>query len=377
MTPAILTLFNCLTDGLAIIASDGKVRFANEGMRALLPATPGSIFPHATVAAAVEQALEGHLALPHSFDAEIGHDPSISAPDPLRVHVVRSPAGKDLVVVIRNLADSTLYQTTISNLGLLVDRALADPLRALSDALAKLLADMADPAAGPGTIAERRLALMTQANDVAGQLQNLAQLAQLGRTRALEADERIVLEHWLVDVLARHTIKADARRQYLVLERASKPLPTIYGSAHWLGLALDACLDNAIRHSENGTEICLSAIGCGNFVRITLRNKGRGLQSALLRQRLMQPLMRSQYASDTSAALGLGLPLARHIIELHHGRLALDQELDGFVTCTIELPAGASPQSPPDLNLAQALRYADDLVRLIARRDARSGAPTS
>ncbi len=377
MTPAILTLFNCLTDGVAIIAGDGKLRFANEGMRALLPANSGSPFPHVTVAAAIAQALDGHLALPHSFEAEIAYDPKVSAPDRLRVHIVRSPAGKDLVVVIQNLAESTLYETTIANLGTLVDRALADPLRALSDAVADLAADLTDPAAGPATLSERRAALAAQAGDVLGQLRNLTQLAQLGRTRALAADDRIVLEHWLADALARHTAKASARGQRLMLDRAARPLPVIYGSAHWLGLALDACLDNAICHSENGTDIGLSAIGCGNFVRISLRNKGRGLQPALLRQRLMQPLMRGQSASETSPGLGLGLPLARHVVELHRGRLALEQELDGFVTCTIELPAGASPHPAPDLDLAQAQRYANDLVRLIAQRGAPSGASTS
>ena len=370
MTPAILTLFNCLTDGVAIVAGNGKVRFANERMRALIPANPGSEFPHAAVAAAISHALEGHLALPHSFEAEIAYEPAISSPERLRVHVLRSPAGTDLVVVVRNISEAALYQTTIANLGTLVDRALAEPLHALTDTLGDLLEVIADPSVGPATLAERRAALVSQGVDVIGQLHNLAQLAQLSRMRALEADNRIVLEHWLAEALARHSSKADERRQHLMLDRTVKSLPAIYGSAHWLGLALDACLDNAIRHSENGTDIELSAVGCGNFVRITLRNKGRGLQPALLRQRLMQPLMRGRSASETIPGLGLGLPLARQVVELHRGKLALEQELDGFVTCTIELPAGASPHTLPDLTLTQAQRYASDLVRLIEERDA-------
>jgi len=378
MTPAILTLFNCFTDGVAIIAGDGTVRFANDGMRALLPATSGSPFPHVTVAAAITQALDGHLALPHRFEAEITYDPKVAAPNRLRVHVVRSPAGKDLVVLIQNLAESPLYETTIANLGTLVDRALADPLRSLSDAFADLAADLTDPTASAATLSERQATLAAQANDVLGQLRNLTQLAQLGRACALEGNDRIVLEHWLADTLARHTDKANTRGQRLMLDHAARPLPVLYGSAHWLGLALDACLDNAIRHAGNGTDIGLSAIGCGNFVRITLRNKGRGLQPAVARQRLIKPPMRGQSARETSPCLGigLGLPLARHVIELHRGQLALEQELDGFITCTIELPAGASPHPSPDLDLAQAQRYANDLIRLIARRDARSGAST-
>lgn len=377
MTPAILTLFNCLTDGIAIIASDATVRFANEGMQRLLPTLAGKPFPQASVAAVITQALDGHLTLPHSFKAEIAYDPDIAAPEQLRVHVVRSPAGKDLVVIIRDLSEKMIYETTIANLGGLVDRALAEPLRAFSEELSGLLDDVVGQTLPVSHHRERLSTVMAQGQGVLDQLRNLASLAQFGRGRALEADDRIILADWLSAALTRREGAARTRGQRLTLQPGTRSLPTIYGSAHWLGLALDACLDNALRHSESGSEIVLSALGSGNFVRITLRNKGRGLQPSLLRSRLMQPLMRGKAASEASPGLGLGLPLARQIVELHHGRLALEQELDGFVTCTIELPAGVSPHSDPGLDLAQAQRYANDLVRLMAQRGSRHDTPAS
>jgi signal transduction histidine kinase len=377
MTPAILTLFNCLTDGIAIIANDATVRFANEGMQRLIPAQPGMPFPQATVAAVIAQALDGHLTLPYSFKAEIAYDPEIAAPEELQVHVVRSPAGKDLVVIIRDLSERRIYETTIANLGGLVDCALAEPLHAFSAGLSSLLEDVAGETAPASTHRERLSTVIVQGQGVLDQLRNLASLAQFGRGKALEADDRIILGDWLTAALARREDTARARGQRLTLQTDAKSLPTIYGSAYWLGLALDACLDNAVRHSESGSEIVLSALGNGNFVRITLRNKGRGLQPRLLRSRLMQPLIRGKAASEASPGLGLGLPLARQIIELHLGRLALEQELDGFVTCTMELPAGVSPHSDPGLDLAQAQRYASDLVRLMAQRSSRQDTPAS
>lgn len=372
MTPSILTLFNCLTDGVAIIASDAKLRFANEAMLRLLPAEPGSLFPHEAVAAMVSQALDGHLALPHRFETEIAYDLHIANPECLLVHVLRSPVGKDLVVVIRNLTEAALYETTVNNLGTLIDRALSDPLRQFSQDFKRLLVDIAEPALGPAALSARRTALVAQGEAVLTQLSNLAGFAQ--RSAALEDSDRIVLEHWLAEALARNEVSASARSQRLLFEAATKPLPVIYGSAHWLGLALDACLDNAIVHSANGVDIVLSVVGCGNHVRITLRNNGRGLQPALLRKRLMRPLMRGNASSAVKPGLGLGLPLARHIVELHRGRLALEQEPDGFVTCTIELPAGVAAHLSAGLDLAQVQRYASDLVRLRARRRPTSSA---
>jgi len=84
--------------------------------------------------------------------------------------------------------------------------------------------------------------------------------------------------------------------------------------------------------------------------------------------------MRGNASSAVKPGLGLGLPLARHIVELHRGRLALEQEPDGFVTCTIELPAGVAAHLSAGLDLAQVQRYASDLVRLRARRRPTSSA---
>lgn len=179
-------------------------------------------------------------------------------------------------------------------------------------------------------------------------------------------------------MLARHETAAQVRGQRLSLEPVPGGLPVIYGSAHWLGLAFDACIDNALEHSDNGTDITLAASASAAFVRITLRNRGRGLRSPLLRKRLMQPLMRGAEAAARAPGLGLGLPLARHIIEMHHGRLALEQELDGFVTASIELPTSTSPFASAEADIAQAQRYASDLARLMIRRTRHAGeGPTS
>lgn len=374
MTPAIQTLFNRLSDGLAIIAPDSRIRFANEGMLAMLPVRIGEPLPHAAIAAAVDQALAGHVALPYAFESEIAHPAQIAAPDRLAGHVVRSPAGKDLVLVLRNMTEASIYQTTIANLGTLVERSLLEPLQRFTEDFARLLDDTARlPASlSPATDAQARA--LEEGRRLLEQLLDLVRLAQLGGGHPLAAEDRIELADWLPRLLARHAPAARTRGQRLDLQTpAADALPVIYGSAHWLGLAFDACIENALEHSDHGTDISLTASASAAFVRITLRNRGRGLRSPLLRRRLMQPLMRGARAAADAPGLGLGLPLARRIIEMHHGRLALEQELDGFVTASIELPTSTSPFSAAETDIAQAQRYASDLARLMTRRTRPSG----
>lgn len=368
MTPAIQTLFNRLSDGLVIVARDATVRFANAGARKLLPIEIGKPFPHAAIGAVLEQALAGHVAIPHSFESEITYDLHVAEPDQLDCHLLRSPAGQDLVLVLRDLTEATLYRTTLANLGTLVEHAFLEPLMQFSAQLEHLLMDLDQQTTRQSHLLAQRDQVIARGKELIEQLTKLAQLAQLGQGRPIAADDRIVVEQWLATIVARHDPKAAARSQRILIESAREPLPALYASAHWLGMALDACLDNAIEHSPPGGDIVLSSLSCGGFIRITLRNAGRGLHSAMLRQRLMRPLMRGKQAADTTPGLGLGLPLARSIVEMHHGRLVLEQDLDGFVTCCIELPACASSHTPTELHLAQAQRYANDLARLMTRR---------
>lgn len=378
MTPTIQTLFNCLSDGLAIIAPDGKVRFANEEMLALLPVRVGEALPHAAIAAVVDQALAGHVPLPHSFESEIVYAVEIAAPDRLAGHVVRSPAGKDLVLVLRNMTEASVYQTAIANLGTLVERSLREPLQRFAEDFDHLLEIAAPVAAALPADADGPARTLDAGYRLVRQVLDLVQLVQLGAGRPLAADDRIELSDWLPRLLARHEAAAGARGQRLSLESpAAGTLPVIYGSAHWLGLAFDACIDNALEHSDNGTDITLAASTSAAFVRITLRNRGRGLRSPLLRNRLMQPLMRGADAAANTPGLGLGLPLARRIVEMHQGRLALDQELDGFITASIELPTSTSPFASPETDIAQAQRYASDLARLMTRRPRSGGRSAS
>ncbi|ENO97473.1 sensor histidine kinase [Thauera phenylacetica] len=377
MTPAIQILFNRLSDGLAIIAPDGRLRFANEGMLELLPLRVGGPIPHVAIAAVVDQALAGHVSLPHAFESELAHPAQIAAPDRLAGHVVRSPAGKDLVLVLRNMTQASLFETTIANLGSLVEQSLLEPLQRFTADFAGVLEDASrQPGQAPSGLQahERTLA---DGQRLVQQLLDLVRLAQLGGGRPLAAEDRIELADWLPRVLARHETAAQVRGQRLSLEPVPGGLPVIYGSAHWLGLAFDACIDNALEHSDNGIDITLAVSASAAFVRITLRNRGRGLRSPLLRKRLMQPLMRGAEAAARAPGLGLGLPLARHIIEMHHGRLALEQELDGFVTASIELPTSTSPFTSAEADIAQAQRYASDLARLMTRRAHHAGEGTA
>lgn len=367
MTPSIQTLFNSLTDGLAIIGRDGRVRFCNEAMSRLLPVTPQSQFPLSSVTRLIEQATAGHLPLPHRFETLLEHDPEVADPDCLVGHIVHSPVGGDLILVLNNVTEAESYDVAIANLSALIERTLLAPLEQFAQDFESLLNATSgawlpvDPTLQEKTISKGR--------ELIKQLQMVSNFVQVSRASAVTAMERIELNDWLIHCLSEHTVDANKRGVRLTLTNDKEASQILYGSKHWLSKALGACLENAIEHSDHGAEIVVSVTSLERFIRVDIRNHGRKLRSPMLRRRLSKPFVRGRLASAKRPALGLGLPLARSIIEMHRGRLSLEQDLDGFVTCKLELPiSDACSVSMPDMQEAQALRYARDLARLMAAR---------
>lgn len=371
MTPAIRELFERLMDGLAIIAPDGKVRFANESLRNMLPILVGQPFPDTAVLHQLQSALAGHLPIPHSFQTELRYGGPLSEPDEAMVHILKSPAGNDLVVVVRNLTEAHFYDTALENFSSLVDNHYRQPLDDFAVNLDELLAAIEANNADATQLRDKRTSVLEQGKALLEQLAQLSSLAAVSRGKALVTDDRIVATEWLPQVVAMHEERARQRGQRLVATHSDETLPVLYGSVFWLTQALSACIDNAIKHSPERTDIEIDLRQAGGFLRIMIRNTGTGALSPAQRTRLLKPLHQGPRTHTNDVpGLGLGLPLARRIVELHRGHLALEQDLDDTIVCHIELPTGGLPLDARAADVEQAQRYARDLARLMQRQAA-------
>jgi signal transduction histidine kinase len=108
--------------------------------------------------------------------------------------------------------------------------------------------------------------------------------------------------------------------------------------------ALDAVLENVARHG--GGEAVMEAAVRGSGVIVSVSDRGPGL-SPELRERAFERFVRADPArSRASGGAGLGLPLARTLIDAQHGRMWLDETPGGGVTALIELRGadGARPR---------------------------------
>ncbi len=94
---------------------------------------------------------------------------------------------------------------------------------------------------------------------------------------------------------------------------------------------------NATRHTPGGGRIDLHAGIAGDRIEITVRDTGSGIEAALL------PHIFERFARGTgSPGSGLGLSIARGLIELHGGTIAAESPLGGGTTIRIRLPLTTS-----------------------------------
>ena len=117
---------------------------------------------------------------------------------------------------------------------------------------------------------------------------------------------------------------------------------TVVGDAFWLEQVFVNILSNAIKFSPNNSQvsIAIQAHDGNLFVRIT--DQGPGIAEADIK--LIFVRFHRLKATTSIAGTGLGLPIAKELIELHRGSIDVESEVGKGSTFVIKLPQSeASP----------------------------------
>lgn len=117
----------------------------------------------------------------------------------------------------------------------------------------------------------------------------------------------------------------------------------VTGDADWLRQVFAGLLENAAKYAGRGAVVCISGQRLGAWMRADVTDTGPGIAPALL-----DPALARFGRGDTrEAGFGVGLALARWVIEAQGGRLtAISPAAEGRgLTIRIELPRAAAAES--------------------------------
>jgi PAS domain S-box-containing protein len=164
--------------------------------------------------------------------------------------------------------------------------------------------------------------------------------------------ERVNLRTVLEDAFEALAPEASARAQHMTIDIPPDDLQ-VSGDATRLAQVFQNLLDNAVRYSAAQGNISVRAVRKGEQVEVSVRDDGIGIPVEL--QARIFDLFTRVHPSDPikSSGLGIGLALARQLVELHQGKLEVRSDGTGrgsefIVTLPlcVPMPAASDDTTP-------------------------------
>ncbi|MDX2163554.1 MAG: ATP-binding protein [bacterium] len=193
-----------------------------------------------------------------------------------------------------------------------------------------LLRRTADPAAREARI-ER---IEDQANTILRLVEDMTTMTRLEHDPQFTL-QPIDLHALLNEITASYNAEASEKGLMIVYD-ADLDLPPVPVSSQEFTHAVRRLIANALQYTPQGGTIHVTLMRSAADVRLQVRDTGVGMTKAEL-ERAFEIFYRVDDAHST-AGLGLGLPVARRVIERHNGTLTAESEPGKGSVFTITLP---------------------------------------
>ena len=108
---------------------------------------------------------------------------------------------------------------------------------------------------------------------------------------------------------------------------------SLFCDRDWLSEAIDNIVKNAFDHTESGAVIGITWRALPSGIQIVVKDNGCGIHPEDIHH-IFKRFYRSRFSKDTQG-IGLGLPLAKAVIEAHGGAIEVDSELGRGTSFTI------------------------------------------
>jgi signal transduction histidine kinase len=290
---------------------------------------------HHVLAAAFERLLSGGGSGPGVLASAVASRPAAVEPEsPAALEAMREIAGRLLVVSIRE--QEAREQAEEANRAkdqflAMISHELRNPLNAILGWCALLREQDGAPAA-------RGLEVIAQ--NATAQLKLIEELLDSARmtSATLTVQPRPLV---LSDVVhnAVDTIRPAAdQRQVSLRLTIAQDMPPVAADPDRLRQVLLNILTNALKFTDAGGSVDVRVGIANGRATITVADTGQGIAPDVL-PHVFERFRQGASAQGGPQGLGLGLSIARAIVELHGGTIAIDSPGVGQgTTCTIDLP---------------------------------------
>ena len=214
---------------------------------------------------------------------------------------------------------------------------LRNPLAPIRNALEvlRIAGGDARQSARARAIMERQLQQLVRLTD------DLLDVSRITRNRIELRRERVDLRAFLQSAIETTQPLIDAAAHVLTLDAPGAPI-WVHADFTRLAQVFANLLNNAVKYTPQGGRIDLQVTATAALATVVVRDTGAGMSASAL-PRIFDMFMQSGESLDRSrGGLGIGLTLAKRLIELHGGSIeGYSGGPDSGSTFTVELPVMA------------------------------------
>jgi len=332
-------------EAVAVLSADHRVELANRSAISLLGLRPGEPVPAqhgGWLPALLKRAEAGFIVAP-------GAEAEVRLPSDGRERFFRPRAAilrdgpdqpESFVLVLEDVTDRRRGGEVHAGL-------LASAAGDLEGALGPLGAALDSLRSGHPALTQSQKDLVDR---IRREMDRLGQIAQnlLALSRVEQSRQQLHLEpvapRALIDAAAHNAAGGFKRQQVKLTVDVSPAAPRVLADPERAGVVFSALFQNALAHTAAGDSVTVRAELDGGRPRFSVIDTGRGIAPDQ-RERIFEPFYQVP-ETEHLGGVGLGLAVARDIVQAHGGEIHCESEGEGHgATFWFMLPVAAEEKS--------------------------------
>lgn len=209
--------------------------------------------------------------------------------------------------------------------------------------------------------------IVRESERLSGMVEELLDFSRMQSGRMRLMLNKIDLLAELDEAVYMFTDRARTEHKQLIYDEEDTMLSPILGDVNRLRQVFINIIDNALKYTNPGGTVRVSAYEDDGFIRVLIKDSGCGIPAEHL------PHIKKKFykANQNVRGSGIGLAVANEIMELHSGSLDIDSEEGMGTTVIITMPTLKKLEMNPELSNTQQIQTATSRVQVVERKPGR------